>query len=190
MAKSTGSKIYSGVSTFGAIMSDIKAIIGTVFGIIMIIIGIFLENHKTVYSVLGSGTIVDDGGVICTSQLGYDSNNKPYSYIKCSGSCTVVNKNDPTQHVITIPVDFNTNSIVDGKGQYSKGNSITIYVNPNNPADFQLTSDNTTVIGVVLIILGIIMMISSWVWAYFANKYKIVGAYEGVTTGIDYIRGN
>ena len=179
MAKeSTISKIYSGTASFGAIMSDINAIIGTIIGIIMIIVGIVLENHKAIYSLVGNG-IVQKNNLIPF----VDSKNGN-SELKWTGTIDVINNKDTTKTSQT----FQINDMVSKIKPYPENTTIVIYINPKDPTDFRILSDDTSIIGWVLIITGVVIIISAWVWAYFANKYKIIGAFQGVTTGIDYIK--
>lgn len=187
MVKSTASQIYSGTASFGAIMSDIKAIIGTVIGIIMIIVGIAFERHKTVYSLLGNGKVLDSTNLIGTPVTDTDSNGKVTgSHISWTGSIEVVNDKDPSKTPQTFQI--NGVSTTNTLNPYPVGKSIPIYVNPKDPTDFRISSDDTSVIGWVLIGFGVLIIIGSWVWAYFANKYKVIGAYEGVSTGVDFVK--
>ena len=198
MVKETiGSKVYTGVSTFGTVMADFKAIIGTIIGIILISVGIYLIRKQGVYTKQGTGIVknntcdynyiptpvTDDKGVIIT----------PIQY-KWSCNLTVVNSEDKdspqtekTEQIDFInnnprSVPYSTNSQVQPK--------ITIWVNPSNIKDFDLISDDTHILGWILVATGIVIMVGSIVWAYFANKYKIIGAYEGVRTGIDIFKNN
>jgi len=185
--QSTSSQIYSGTAFFGAIMSDIKAIIGTAIGIIMIIVGIAFEKHKTIYSLLGNGKVYSSN-LTPTASVDTDSNGKVIGqpYQSWNGSIEIINDKDTTK----TPQTFQINSVRTPNyiNPYPVDKSIPIYVNPKDPTDFRLSSDDTSIIGWFFIIIGIIIIISSCVWAYFANKYKIIGAYEGVTTGIDYAK--
>lgn len=186
--QSTSSKIYSGTASFGAAMSDIKAIIGTVIGIIMIIVGIAFERHKTIYSLLGNGKVIGNTNLIATPKQDTDSNGKVTGqpYESWTGSIEVINDKDTSK----TPQTFQINGVRtdNSLNPYPINKSIPIYVNPKDPTDFRISSDDTSVIGWVLIGFGVLTIIGSWVWAYFANKYKVIGAYEGVSTGVDFVK--
>lgn len=205
--QSTGSKIYSGVSTFGMIMADFKAIIGTVIGIIMIIAGIVFIRRQGVYTQQGTGivnqnTCLTDGSQPVPS-VAKDSNGNYTSQIQYTWNCTVSVKNTEdnsdnpsvktkniTEITNTIPQSYNPLTKNRPGMPYDINTTVPIWVNPKNPKDFDLQSDDTHVIGWFLVIIGPILIIGSIAWAYFATKYKIIGAYEGVRTGVDMIRGN
>lgn len=188
--QSTGSKIYSGVSTFGMIMADFKAIIGTVIGIIMIIAGIVFIRRQGVYTQQGTGIVKDTKCIFNGPVL--DDQGKlinPAQY-KFNCTLTVYNSDDKSPNPTTKTQQI-TLTTPDPTSFPTKNNeSIPIWINPKDPKDFSLSSDDTHVIGWFLVIIGPILIIGSIAWAYFATKYKIIGAYEGVRTGVDMIRGN
>jgi len=188
--QSTGSKIYSGVSTFGMIMADFKAIIGTIIGIIMIIAGIVFIRRQGVYTQQGTGIvkstrcdiptpITDDQGRLI----------QPTQY-RWNCTITVYNADDtganPTTKTMQKTLTGNNPTLPPTQD----GTTIPIYINPKDPKDFSLSSDDTHVLGWILVIIGPILIIGTIAWAYFATKYKIIGAYEGVRTGVDMIRGD
>ena len=171
-------------------MADFKAIIGTVIGIIMIIAGITFIRRQGVYTQQGTGVVTD---VKCDiPQPITDDQGRLINPIQYRWNCTltVVNSDDksqtPTQKTQQTTLTSSNPTIPPNK----VGDTIPIWINPKNPSDFSLNSDDTHVIGWILVILGPILIIGSIAWAYFANKYKIVGAYEGVRTGVDMIRGD
>ena len=50
-------------------------------------------------------------------------------------------------------------------------------------------SDNLHGIGWGLLILGIVIIMFSILWAYLANKYKPVAAAEGIFSGVNMLAG-
>ena len=50
-------------------------------------------------------------------------------------------------------------------------------------------SDNLHGFGLGLLLMGIIIIIFSILWAYLANKYKPVAAAEGVFSGVNMLAG-
>ena len=188
--QSTGSKIYSGVSTFGMIMADFKAIIGTVIGIIMIIAGIVFIRRQGVYTQQGTGIVKSTKCDMPTPMT--DDQGKLVQPPQYKWNCTVtVANSDDTSANPTTKTQQVTLTGYDPRITPTQDNStIPIWINPKDPKDFSLSSDDTHVIGWFLVIIGPILIIGSIAWAYFATKYKIIGAYEGVRTGVDMIRGN
>jgi hypothetical protein len=188
--QSTGSKIYTGVSTFGMIMADFKAIIGTVIGIIMITAGIVFIRRQGVYTQQGTGTVKSTKCNIPTPIT--DDQGKLIQPIQYRWNCTITVYNaddksaNPTTKTMQKTLTGNNPTIQPTQD----GESIPIWINSKDPKDFSLSSDDTHVIGWFLVIIGPILIIGSIAWAYFATKYKIIGAYEGVRTGVDMIRGN
>ena len=205
--QSTGSKIYSGVSTFGMIMADFKAIIGTVIGIIMIIAGIVFIRRQGVYTQQGTGKVIQNtclnDPLQPTPSVTKDSNGNYTGQIQYTWNCTVsiqnIDDKDGTPATQTKNISEITNSMPQSYNPstgnrpgmpYDINTTVPIWINPKNPKDFSLSSDDTHVLGWILVIIGPILIIGSIAWAYFATKYKIIGAYEGVRTGVDLVRGN
>ena len=191
--QSTGSKIYGGLSTFGAVMADMKAVVGSILGIVLIIVGIVLVRKKSIYTQMGTGIVLSNSCSDPSIQpspvkdsKGFDINPLQYNW---TCTLTVKNSDDKSQNPIKKTRQIDTVTSSSRNFPYPVNSTIPIYVNPNNQSDFDFSSDDTHVIGWVLIAIGPIMIIGSIVWAYFANKYKVIGAYEGVRTGVDIIRG-
>jgi len=184
MAKqSTYSKIYSGTASFGAIMSDIKAIIGTVIGIIMIIVGIVLLRHKQKETMKGTAIITNTNP--CSVSASKDDKGNPVINWTCNINATLLNDDGTQSNYSNI---INAGNIQSSTPPYEYGQKISVWYDPNNKGNFSLTSDDYSVVGWFLIGFGIVAIIGSWVWAYFANKYKVIGAYEGVSTGVDFVK--
>ena len=197
--QSTGSKVYGGVATFGRAMADFKAIIGTILGIIMIIAGIVLVRRQGVYTKTGTGIVKSNSCFGNPSQPTVeitkdDKGNVTGTKYRWTCTLSVVNEEDkssnPTVKTKQISELNDNNGRVGDNIPNPIGSTIPIYINPKDPSDFDLASDDTHVIGWILIIMGPILIVGSIAWAYFATKYKIVGAYEGVRTGVDMVRGN
>jgi hypothetical protein len=163
----TGTKIYESSVDFGKIIADIKAVIGTIFGIILIGIGIAMANSKPNRIISTIGTI----------------NNNP--------NCVVVNYNNKTgesSFSCSIDVSYtingqNLNKTFKTTGQpYFKNDMVTLYYDPNNISNIDMYSDDVRGIGYFLIILGLILIISSITWAYLANRFEFAAALTAGTT--------
>jgi hypothetical protein len=168
----TGDDIYSGIATFGVVMSDIKAIMGSFIGIILIVVGIGMIIKKSFRTLTLIGTVKSSN---CTEII--DSNNIHYN------------------------CDFTVEYNVEGKTQtksfsntysykkYNVNDIITLWYDPDNTSNIDISSDNLHSLGWGILILGVIIIISSIIWAYLANKYKAVAALQGVLTGVNVIGG-
>lgn len=165
-------QIYTGVATFGVIMSDIKAVVGSIVGIIMIIIGIFFMFKKS----FRTNTLV---GTIKTS------------------NCSEIIENNNINYNCDFSVEYNINGKIQSKPftdtnsykKYTVNDTITLWYDPNNNTNIGIMSDNLHSLGIGLIILGIIIIIFSILLAYLSNKYKPVAAAEGIFAGVNMIAG-
>ena len=165
-------QIYTGAATFGVVMSDIKAVIGSIIGLIMIIGGISLIVKKS----FRINTI--------------DGNIK-------SSNCTEVIVNNNITYSCDISVEYTINGKTQTKSfkdtnsykKYEVNDTVTLWYDPNNNANIDIMSDNLHTLGWGLLILGIFIIIFSILWAYLANKYKPVAAAEGIFSGVNMLAG-
>jgi hypothetical protein len=170
--KSFSKTVYKDAATFGKTMSFISAIISTIIGVILIIVGLFLVFRKSKYTSEIQGAVVKaspTGSNICTNK------NNMYN---CSFEVDyTLNGDDKT-------VMFNN---VDTSINYTEGKIITLYYNPDDPNDIKLEKDNTKVLGWIMLLIAILMITISWLWNYLVNRNKFLAATEGVATGISVI---
>ena len=166
--QSTDDKIYTGTATFGRIMADIKAIVGTFIGICAIAVGIYLVRTKYTKTQTTTATIskVQCNQVFTSSQ----SSNITWNCL-FTASYSINNKQYTKQLTTT-------------NNQQFEGSIITLYYNPNNIEEIAAEQDNAHVAGWFSIGFGVIIMISSIVWAWLANRYKVVAAVGGVESGL------
>ena len=168
----TGDDIYTGVSTFGVIMSDIKAIIGSIIGLIAIIAGIILIVKKSTRTSTVDGIVIDS---ICDEVI-----NNSNTHYKCGIDIEYTINNKTTTKNFK---DLNSNQF------YQLGDTVTLWYDPNDVTNIDILSDNLHVFGWGLLIFGVCIIFFSILWAYLANKYKPVAAAEGVLSGINLISG-
>jgi uncharacterized membrane protein len=168
----TDDNIYTGVSTFGVIMADIKAVIFSIIGIILIVAGILMMIKKSHRTSTISGTVkVTD----CTEVI--DNKN---IYYECGIDVEyTINGKTQTKHFI----DSNSQK------KYAVGDTVTLWYDPNDNSNINIMSDDLHGLGLIFLIVGIVVIIFSILWAYLANKYKPVAAVEGVFTGANIITG-
>lgn len=173
--ESTGEEIYSGTATFGRVMAVFGVIMGTLAGLILIPLGIYFMVHKTKLTSQTPGKIDTKSPNPCTPQ----SKNNTVVY-DCSFNVNYTINGTQYSKLITV---------TDSSRQYYGGDNVTIYYDPKNPNDASITQDNTHILGIILLIVGIIIPIIAWVWWYFARKYKAVAAAGGVAAGLDLLSG-
>ena len=183
--ESLGSEVYTGVADFGVIIADLKAIGGLIIGLIFIGIGIYLLVQKITRTATVNGIILNStnsGGTSRAPNCTYNTNRSTTD----SGTTTT------SYYDCIFDIRYNVNGTdytlkgVDSKGSiyYAGGESIKLWYNPDDPNDASISDDYSHTVGWILIVIGAVIAISGIIWAWLANKYKIVGAYEGATTGI------
>ncbi len=148
-------------------------IIGSVIGVILIIVGIVIEKHKTVYSQLGNGKVFSTN-LIGVPYYDRDQNGNVISiYNLWSGTITVFNTNDPNSRKLTFDVSGVKTYTTDKPYSKKDGKDlIQIWVNPNNPSDFRMSSDNVNILGWILLGVGVFLTLVLWISYFFRNKKK------------------
>lgn len=168
----TGDDIYTGVSTFGRVVADVRAVVGTIFGLLLIILGIYLiikKSHRT-KTIQGIITNSDCQEIIKDNSI----------YFNC---------NLTVNYIINGVLQTKTFTLSDSSVKYIISNKITLWYDPNNISNIELASDNLHSLGIGILIFGIFIIVFSILWAYLANKYKPVAAAEGIFDGINLISG-
>jgi hypothetical protein len=162
-----GDEIYTGAASFGLIKTLIFAFIGTVVGVIMIILGIVML-FKKINTISVNGTILNlnctplqaNNNQRCNIQVSYNYNGKQQNkYIQYTGT--------------TI---------------YSINQKVNIYVNTDNENEIYLEDPSPKTIGAVLIFFGLLIGIGGWVMYWLSKKYKFLAAAEGVSGAYNLIR--
>lgn len=173
---SLGNEIYSGAADLGKFKTTIGLFFGIFFGIVLLIIGIVMlkksdENKHTqqvsakIVKLISCNSYYDNNTLnySCNFNISYDYNNKTYSPPE-------------TIHVNTTIL-------------YNVGDSIYIYIDPNNPSDYSQESKKQDIlIGYFIIGLSLILSIGSIVSWWLSRKYKIFAAYEGASVGLQLFR--
>ncbi len=149
-------------------------IIGSVVGIILIIVGVVIEKHKTVYSQLGNGRVTQTH-LTGIPTFNYDQYGHPIGlpYNLWNGNITVINTNDPDKKELTFNVNgIKTYTADDPYSSLLGKDLIQIWTNPNNPSDFRLSSDNVNIIGWILLGIGVFLILILWISYFFRNNKK------------------
>ena len=169
--KSLGKEIYEGAGEFGHIEAWIGAIFASIIGLFFLIIGIIGVSRKSSLTSNTEGKITD---VNCSTP--YNDNGEQKYNCTVSIEYTVDNK----QYSITKTITDNF--------QHYKGESITVYYNPNTPGKAETNSDNSKIVGVVFIIVGLIIPAFAWLWLWITYKSKFAAAAGGVAGAINLIK--
>lgn len=159
--------LYSGTATFGRIMAIFALVMAVIAALVMIPTGIYFIVHKTKLVSTTNGTaesvlcVAHQDSYDCTLTVNYKVDNKTY-------------------HLNTT-----TNSVI----QYKEGDNLTVYYDPKDPSNASVESDNTHIMGIIILVIGIILPLGAWFWWYLARKYKSVAAVGGVAAGLDILSG-
>lgn len=169
-AKKIVKKVYKGAVSLGTFETKIHTYLGYFIGILLGLFALFLILRKNKYSGKTTGTIkATDDSQVCTVK---NSDPKNLSY-----SCTFnleYNANGKQQ--------TKTYTEITTTKQYSNGQILTIYFNPDKPDDISLTSDSSKTLGFVLLGIAIFIIFLSWYQYYKVKKFKFLAAEEGAKT--------
>ena len=162
---------YSATSNFGKIKAIISAVVTTFIGIIMIIIGIYFIKKISILTSTATATITQLNGDYCIQNNNIWTCNMNVSFKDAIGKSYTIN-----------------NIQSSSQNNYTSGETIRIYYEPDNPNNASLQSDNTHTIGYILIIIAIIIMSISWIMVWLSQHYKIFAAAEGVSGIADVLK--
>lgn len=170
-----GSDIYSGSASLGRVTTIIRAVVGTVVSIMLIIVGVVLIRAK------GKLTDSTNSGIVTNSPSCTPQVNDNMTEYQCNGVNLSYNVSGKA-YTITFNATTSTN--------YStKPTGITVYYDPSNPENGSINSDTNHVAGWVALVMGVIILIGVWIAVILASKYKFFAASEGVATGAGLVSG-
>jgi ribosomal protein S8E len=147
--------IYDTSANFGLLYNLMSALFSTFICIIMILVGFWIKDINIKKSETTSG-------IINSAECNIEKN-------KTTCMATVIY----TVNNVKYTNQYTSQGIV------NKGQRIEVYYNPLDPNDFTV-ENYTYYAGVGMIVLGIIIVISSWVWFLLSYIYKPVAAISGV----------
>jgi TM2 domain-containing membrane protein YozV len=173
---SLGNEIYSGAAELGKFKTTIGLFFGIFFGIVLLIIGIVLLKNSD----QNKHTQQVSANIVKLISCNPYSNNNQLNY-----SCN-----------FNISYEFNNkaylppNTIyVNTTRTYNVGDSIDIYIDPNNPSDYSQESKKQDIfVGYFIIGISLIVSIGSIVSWWLSQKYKLFAAYEGASVGLQLFR--
>lgn len=155
------STITGSVSQYGVIHTMIIAIISTILATILIVCGILLIRRKHNKTSLVEGVITSaicdkysiahETGYECQLSVVYVVNGKKYN--------ATINTKEPIEYVAK--------------------SSISLEYNPNDPTDVEIKSIGSKNLAIILIVIAVIMLLSSWGYYFLVKKYPGFALFTG-----------
>ena len=160
-----GDDIYEGTASFGVFYALISAVIGTLVGVVMLGIGIWMVSRKKRTESITKGKI---------TQIDRSS----------TGQCEKIGGSNNYSCEIQVSFDYSGKSYekfaqYTGNIMYKIGQVIDVYVIDGNPDNIDLQKSEPKWIGWVLIGLGVFFAVAGWFWYWASRRWKIVAAAEG-----------
>lgn len=173
--QSTGSSIYEGAAELGKAKSAISFWIGSVVGIVLILIGLYMISRKTEeYNKINAKILSIDN---CVHSSNKDSNSRTNESDECVLKLEFSvgdKKYNPT---------LNQRYINNELSAAKTNQNIDVYYKVANPIDITLTDPKLIKIcGVILIILGMLIFGGVYFNKNLVNKNKSYAAYSGAQT--------
>lgn len=159
--KSVGKDIYSSTASFGKLWAVIQAVIVTILGIVMVIVGVYIIIHRS------------------------NMKNVTGNVLKQS-SCINKMSNGETYRVCNTKVKYEiedeeyTKEISTGTSEFETDGDIQLWYSPVKP-DKPEYDPAPTWSGWMIIIISILVILSSWFWVWLTRKYEVVAAAKGAS---------
>lgn len=160
-----GGEIYEGAAQFGRFSAWVTLVFGNIVGAVLLGVGFFLLFSKATYSKEVVATIKDAKCERLKDETNARVNNDCILQLQYT-----VNKQVYTAQIQTTSGKY-----------YSNGGTLNIKYNPENPTDVT-TAPKRKTIGWILVGVGILFVISSWVTWWIVRKFKFAAAADGVGT--------
>jgi uncharacterized membrane protein YuzA (DUF378 family) len=164
-AQQQGSAVGNGIATAGRVIADIRAVIATILGIAGIVLGIYLLNKAKKNTWLTAPMNVTESNCPTVQP-------PPGSSCAVSGNFTVPGSSTVIQ-VSNLGLDQGTAQV---------GSTVTIQYNSANPSTVRsvgVPQSTEKTIAYIIIGISVLIMALSWLWAFAANKSRLVA--QGTT---------
>jgi len=152
--QSLGSSLYSGAAAYGRFSTSLGFIISAVISIICVAIGIYLVIKKNIYTIKTTGTVVS-----CVQTY----NGEPQWKYHCNVKYTV------GKDVHYIYYDTRGDTSV----QHDK---VDVYYEKNKPAIARVGKPQYHLFGEILIGMGVLIILMSYLSYWIAHRYKFFAA--------------
>jgi hypothetical protein len=177
-----GDQLYSGAAEVGKIRTTISLVVAVIIGVIFLIIGISLLFKKNVHTFTVSA-LIDSANC---SQMTRVTNNTASTTYNCDLKISYMYKGTryPSE-----PAFFSLNAPLSDR-QYVKGNSIDVYIDPNDPQNFSLESlQSDKFIGWICIGFAVLIVGMAYLMRWLSQRYKFFAAAQGAGLGVNIIGG-
>ena len=162
-----GQTLYQDAASLGRFKALVTLILGSVICVVLVLLGVYKKMYYR-YTVSTTATISQvtncmniapknpDSVYECTVALSYKIGDKSYEH--------------PSFNALN-------------KKAYVNGDKITIYIDPSNPQDFSTkTKEQNSSDGTILIVIGILILLSAYLFYWLSNRYTLFAAAEGTGT--------
>lgn len=150
--------IYSGLSSFGRIFTDIKTLFAVIFGLGLIAYGFYVLYVRWDYLEDPKATVQQDS--TCT-KLGNQTT--------CS---TVIDFTDKQGKKYT--------KTFESSSAFKKGDVVTVFYKASDPSGTAMFNVLPKTMGYLLIGGGVLFILASIGWMWLVNTYKPLAAFAGV----------
>lgn len=178
-----GDQLYSGAAEVGKIRTTISLVVAVIIGVIFLIIGISLLFKKNVHTFTVSA-LIDSANC---SQMTRVTNNTTSTTYNCDLKISYMYKGTryPSE-----PTFFSLNAPLSDR-QYVKGNSIDVYIDPNDPQNFSLESlQSDRFIGWICIGFAVLIVGMAYLMRWLSQRYKFFAAAQGIGLGANIVGGD
>ncbi len=162
------SAIYKGSASYGRFIAIVTAIIATLIGIALVVMGIAYNVAVSKRTLVATGTVISKN---CSNG---SSNNK-------SNVCDyTVEYKDENGNV--------NNATLSTTGEYILNSTMSISYGKEDKKDIVLTSDNNKSIGYGMIVFGIIITLLAWGWVWVTRTYEFAASTSGISSAYNFFR--
>lgn len=207
--KGVGDEMYSGASELGKFYAIIGLVVCSIIFIICLFSGRYFITRKTKYSETVKAKILSSiptnspsyssspsSQPSQPSQPSQQSSQSSQPVSSCVQYDSTITRDKSTvvikKYRCELTVSFTlkdktgvetpyiTKVSSDTEIDYSKTPEITLYYDPTNPTDCSISSDDTKVLGWVLIIIGFFVFIGSLIQYYLTQRFKFFAGASGL----------
>lgn len=171
-------EVYTGAAEYGKFNAMIGFVIGTIVGLVLVVVGIVLLTKHVEQTLTVKGVVLQDSANKCDSR--YDQETKQ-NYYNCDllVEYTLLDGQKMQKR-------FN---VTNQASTISTGQMINLYYKASDPSSISANNQlNSHVIGAILLVVGVFLIGGSWFWWYTTRKYKFAAAGEGVASVVNLVK--